>query len=66
MTENDALEGIDVLVIDALTEIHNHGLTAWIQDYKIMIEDEQGDITAVCDVVNGEVNTKPIMEYLGY
>ena len=30
------------------------------------VEDEQGDITGVADVVNGEVNTKPIMEFLGY
>ena len=67
MNLQEALDGCyDVPAIDAISEIRNHGLTAWIQDSKIMIEDEQGDITAVVDVVNGEVNTKPIMKYLGY
>jgi hypothetical protein len=67
MNLEEALEGCyPVPVIDAIAEIKNHGLTAWIQDGILLVEDEEDKPFELCKVINGEVNTKPIMEFLGY
>lgn len=66
MTENEALEGcFEVPVVDAIAEINQHGLTAWVQD-GILVASEDDDICQIVAVIDGQVNTKPIMEFLGY
>ena len=66
MTENEALEGcFEVPVVDAIAEINQHGLTAWVQN-GILVVSEDDDISQIVAVIDGQVNTKPIMEFLGY
>jgi len=67
MTENDALdETTTVRWEDAIDEIKRHGLTAWKQDDMIHVEDEEREPWIVVKVVDGMVETAPIMKFLGY
>lgn len=67
MTENDALdETTTVRWEDAIHEIKQHGLTAWKQDDMIHVEDEEREPWIIVKVVDGMVETAPIMKFLGY
>ena len=67
MTENDALdETTTVRWEDAIDEIKRHGLIAWKQDGTIHVEDEEREPWVVVKVVDGMVETAPIMKFLGY
>lgn len=67
MTENDALdETTTVRWDDAIHEIKLHGLNAWKQNDAIHVEDEEREPWIVAEIVDGMVNTAPIMKFLGY
>ena len=67
MTENDALdETTNVRWEDAIHEIKQHGLIAWKQDGMIHVEDEEREPWIIVKVVDGMVETAPIMKFLGY
>tara|TARA_B100001939_G_scaffold164825_1_gene142115 strand:- start:24 stop:227 length:204 start_codon:yes stop_codon:yes gene_type:complete len=67
MSEDEALdETTTVRWDDAIHEIKLHGLHAWKQNDAIYVEDEEREPWIVVDIVNGMVQTAPIMKFLGY